>query len=350
MRTSSIRRREPVGDAGRAKAVDQGQPAGLARGVDSLDPAGEMVAGGACADLDADRILDTPDVLHVRAAGLIGAKADPGEVGGQVEEAGPARDAAGLRLFVTQVERFVRREEIDPIALAGADAENILHEYQRVGDGLRHGVVLIGHGRVLHPIEVEVFGMVEVGKAALDQRADEVQGEGRALVTAQQKLRIGRASFESEVRTVDDIAAVRGKRDAVARLVVGGARLGVLAGEAPDTGDRFLGPDHQHQAHLQQHFDSVGDPYGAAVYQALGAVARLQHETASGRGFGKLFAQIHDLPTGHQGRELPEIVEDPFESSQIGILGLLQGRPGAPGRRAPFRNGRWRLKRHECLP
>ena len=101
-------------------------------------------------------------------------------------------------------------------------------------------VVLVGERRVLHQVEVPVLRVVQVGEAAVDQRADEVQGERGALVAAQQQLGIGRAVGGREARAVDDVAAVGRQRDAVPRLEVGAARLGVLAGEAADADHRLL--------------------------------------------------------------------------------------------------------------
>ena len=42
--------------------------------------------------------------------------------------------------------------------------------------------------------------MVQVGEAAFDQRADEVQGEAGAFIAAQQQLRVGRARGGGEFR------------------------------------------------------------------------------------------------------------------------------------------------------
>ena len=46
---------------------------------------------------------------------------------------------------------------------------------------------------VLHEFQVPQFGMVQIGEAAVDQSANEVQREARRLVTAQEIFRIGRA-------------------------------------------------------------------------------------------------------------------------------------------------------------
>ncbi len=43
--------------------------------------------------------------------------------------------------------------------------------------------------RVTDEAEIPVFGMVQVGEAAIDQRAHEVERERRAFIAAQQELR-----------------------------------------------------------------------------------------------------------------------------------------------------------------
>ena len=168
------------------------------------------------ADLDADRIFDAAQVLQVRAIRIVGAQPDPRKMSEQVEVAGTPRNAAGLRRFVAQVQRFVGGEEIDLVGIAGAHAEHVLDELQRVLDGLHHAVVLVRERRVLDPVEIEVLGMVQVGEAAFDQRADEVERQGGALVAAQQELRIGPAGIRGELGAVDVVAAIGRQADAVA--------------------------------------------------------------------------------------------------------------------------------------
>ena len=93
----------------------------------------------------------------------------------------------------------------------------------------------------------------------------------------------GARSSAREADAVDDVAPVRRKRDAVARLVVGRARLGVLAGHAADLDDgqaRAVGEDH---GHLQDRLDLVADPVGRRLCEGLGAVAALENERLAAR-------------------------------------------------------------------
>ena len=86
---------------------------GVRSGFSASSQRATMSRRAARPDFDADRILDAAQILDVRAVGIVGAQPGPGEVGSQIEEARPARHAAGLRRFVAQVQRLVRGEEVD---------------------------------------------------------------------------------------------------------------------------------------------------------------------------------------------------------------------------------------------
>ena len=180
--------------------------------------------------------------------------------------------------------------------------------------------------------------MVQVGEAAFDQRANEIQRQGRALIAAQQELRIGRARLRRELGAVDDVAPVGGQPHIAARLVVLGARFGILAGEPADARHRSFRAHHQHQAHLQKDLQRVGDAGGSAAVETLGAIAAFQDETAPGGGLRQLLPQVEDLPARHQGRQPPQFVERPLQRGGVGVLRLLQDGALAPGIRRPFRN------------
>ena len=77
---------------------------------------------------------------------MVRAQAHPREMGEQVEIAGAPRHAARLRRFVPQVQRLVAGEEIDLVGIARPHAQHVLHELQRVLDGLHHAVVFVGEG------------------------------------------------------------------------------------------------------------------------------------------------------------------------------------------------------------
>jgi len=53
---------------------------------------------------------------------------------------------------------------------------------------------------MLDEVEVPVLGVMEVGETAVDQRADEVEGERRSLVALDQPMGLGNARRLSEAR------------------------------------------------------------------------------------------------------------------------------------------------------
>ena len=106
----------------------------------------------------------------MRAVELRGAHADPRQVRRQVVPARPVRHLAGLRLLVEQMQRLVAGEEVDPVHRRHLASRQGLHEAQRLADRLDDALVLGGERRVLHPVEIPVLGMVQIGEAAVDQR------------------------------------------------------------------------------------------------------------------------------------------------------------------------------------
>ena len=86
---------------------------------------------------------------------------------------------------------------------------------------------------------------------------------------------------------VDIVAAIGGQGHAAARLRVGGAGLGELAGDAAHLHHRHAGGKGQDDRHLQQHAEGVADIVGMEFGEAFGAVAALQQESLA---FGHLRA------------------------------------------------------------
>ena len=74
-----------------------------------------------------------------------------------------------------------------------------------------------------------------------------------------QPVRIGLACRQGEFRTIDQVAAVGRQGDTIARLGVGGTRLRVLAGEAADANHGQAQAIDEHDAHLDQHLEPIGN-------------------------------------------------------------------------------------------
>ena len=62
--------------------------------------------------------------------------------------------------------------------------------------------------RVPHEAEVPVFRVMQIGEAAVDQRTHEVERQRRALVAAQQQLRIGAPRLRRKFGPIDQVAAI----------------------------------------------------------------------------------------------------------------------------------------------
>ena len=91
----------------------------------------------------------------------------------------------------------------------------------------------------------------------------------------------------------------------------------------------------QHQAHLQEDLQLLGDAVGFAVGEGLRAVTALQQEGLAALRGGQPRAQGLDLPGHHDGRQARDLGDDALERRGIGIDGLLLGRAALPARRVP---------------
>ncbi len=192
----------------------------------------------------------------------------------------------------------------------------------------------------MHEAEVPILRMVQVRETAVDQRPHEVQGERGALVPAQQQLRIRLPFRRAETGTIDIVAAVGGQRHPVAGLGIRRARLGVLTGEPSDPDDGLLHALQQHQAHLQEDLQALGDIVGFAVLEALRAIASLQKKGLAALCLCQLRAQGLDLPGDHERRQAAQRRNRPLESNRVLVSGLLRGRPALPARGMPMGQNR----------
>ena len=144
-------------------------------------------------------------------------------------------------------------------------------------------------------------------------KCHEVEGHGGVGVAVEHAARVGLAGRGGEGRAVDEIAVVGGECDLGAVDGAGfgcaGAGLGVLASEAADADDgAFAGVD-EHEGHLQEDLEFVGDELGAAVFDLLGAVAALEKEAAAVLGFGDLGFEALDR-SEFSSKSLSQIAEE----------------------------------------
>ncbi len=87
---------------------------------------------------------------------------------------------------------------------------------------------------------------------------------------------------------------------------------------------------HQHQAHLQQHLETVRDQPRLAVRKTLRAVAALKHEALALLSLRKLLLERQDFPGSHQGRQQIELALDAGQGFGIGVDRLLGGGKATP--------------------
>ena len=178
--------------------------------------------------------------------------------------------------------------------------------------------------------------MMEVGKARIGERPDEVQRHGGMRMGAQHAPGIRFARFGGKRGVVDDVAPVAWKRYPIAGLRIGGAGLGMLAGKAAYPHDAGSDPKDQDEAHLKEHLQAIGDNLRTAFVEVLCAFAPLQDKTLPLRRFGNLFLECMDFPGCHERRQTVQLLQRFGQCVLVGVRGLLRSRPFPPGHRTPI--------------
>src|SRR3546814_6844012 len=97
---------------------------------------------------------------------------------------------------------------------------------------------------------------MQVGEAAIDQAAHEVDRHRRAHMAFEQTQRIGNTRRGGEVRRIDQIAAIARQRDAVPGFQISRARLGVLTRKTTDAHDALAHAVHEYQGHRSEEHTS----------------------------------------------------------------------------------------------
>lgn len=99
----------------------------------------------------------------------------------------------------------------------------VFHEGESVGECLGHALVLglaiCGEVGVVEEGEVPVFGVVEVGESAVEERADEVEGHGGVLVSFDHQVGVWGAGLGIEGGAVDEVSEVARELAGVAVVV-----------------------------------------------------------------------------------------------------------------------------------
>ena len=145
------------------------------------------------------------------------------------------------------------------------------------------------------------------------------------MVGLDQPLRVGDPRLGGEVEAVDRVAAVGRQRHALAGLEVGGARLGVLAGEPAELHHRHGGGVGQDDGHLEQHPELVADVVGGGALEGLGAVAALEQERLAVGDVGELGLQLVALAGEDQRRQRAQPGDGGVDGGRSGYAGCWDG-------------------------
>ena len=319
---------QAVADLVGAEAGDEREAARGVLRVELRRQGQRVVGGGRGAELHADGVADVAEVLHVGAVELTGALPDPHEVARDVVGLLGAGVDAGHRVLVLHQQRLVAGVEVDAAQLLGVGADG-LHERQRLVDLAGQLLVALARGRGLHEVGVPSVDLAQVGVAAGDEGAHEVERRGGGVVGVEQPLGVGDARLGGELEAVDHVAAVGREGDLLAvddpGLLVGAARLGVLAGQPAQLHDGHRAGVGHDDGHLQQHPQLVADVVGGDLGEGLRAVAALQQErlAAGDRGqlVGEVVALAREDQRGHGAQSGHGVVERPA----VGVRRLLEG-------------------------
>ncbi len=98
------------------------------------------------------------------------------------------RHGSGQRRLIAEMQRFMTGKEIDPVGVARAHAQDVLHELKGRSDAGDDAAVIVCLRRIRGPIQIPILWMVEVGEAALHQGPHEVQRQGGSFIAAQKEL------------------------------------------------------------------------------------------------------------------------------------------------------------------
>mmetsp|Transcript_15252 Transcript_15252/g.59646 ORF Transcript_15252/g.59646 Transcript_15252/m.59646 type:complete len:407 (-) Transcript_15252:43-1263(-) len=348
-------RRQHGRDLVLAEARDQHQLARLPVGVEDGQNAAELLRLHRGPALDANRVLDAAEVLHVRAVQRTRTVTNPQEVCAKVVRVA-ASVGEGVGRLVLEHKAFVGGEDIDLVdaGVAGGHLTDSHEELDAVAQLLEDVPVRVARVRVLHRVQVPLVRIAERGEASRDEGPDVVDGGSRVEVGLQQAVGVGRALVN---RVAVDVVSPEGSDllldhdlllSAVDDLLLldldglpaAAARLGELASAADDADDGHVGAPDEDEAHLQNDANLVLDQLLLAVHKALGAVATLQNEGLALSSQRKATLQALHLPRADERGELADVVEHFLEDRlglfRVGRLLLDRELPPAVDRPAIF--------------
>ena len=145
-----------------------------------------------------------------------------------------------------------------------------------------------------HKAEVPMLRVMQISKAAIDQRAGVIQRGGGKMVRFHESPWIGLARGEVGRDRVHIVATVVWHFRSVDSLCVAAAWFGKLPRHATHSDDGNARAPCEHEGHLQKNFQLRLDGGFGAVGKALGTIATLEKKGFAARGLREVGAQgIH---------------------------------------------------------
>ena len=172
---------------------------------------------------------------------------------------------------------------------------------------------------------------VQVGEAALRERAQQVQRRSGLVVTLDHSLRVGDSRFGGTRVVVDHVAAETGNLLVTDALEGLRARFRELAGDPPQLHDRQRRAVGEHGGHLEHDLQLLPDPHRRELVERLDAVPRLEQERAALDHLREVVAQVARLAGEDERRAPLQALERGGRGGGIGPLRLLERREVAPG-------------------
>ncbi len=271
----------------------------------------------------------------MRAIQLTGAITDPQHVCRAIVIVVGQAVAPHKGFFVIEQQRFVGGEETGFAQLRRAVHAAGAHERQGFIDAPGQLAVLVGKRRVGDEVQVPLVHLMQIGKPALCERAQQVQGGGGLVVSLDQALRVRHSAFFVETDAVDDVTPISRERHAIDDFVIGRARLGKLPSHASDLDHRAARSEGHDDRHLQQHLEGVANLRRRKLHEAFGAIAALQQERPALGHLGKLAAQLPCFAGKHQRRIAGQRLFDLQQVRGVRVVRLLLNRQCPPAVGAP---------------
>jgi hypothetical protein len=144
------------------------------------------------------------------------------------------------------------------------------------------------------------------------------------VIRIQQPARVRRPGRGGELDSVDRIAPVDGKLDAVPDFGRRRPGLAELARHPADLRHGHAGRIGEHHGHLQQRFELASDGVGSCPGERLRAVAALEQECLTACYRGQPLFKLVAFAGEHQGRQALQVAYHRLKPTVVWPLWLLK--------------------------